>query len=194
MDHVTLWRYCRKCIAVLAASFQAPSRALTLIVDTTSTRVRSAEAGWYSGHKKQRVAKVQVLSDADGYVHAVSGVYRGSVHDKTIWNGELENLPRGSTALADKAYVGGLGEGTVLFRPIRRNERQWAADPRAAQAYNAALSKKRARIEHVFARLKTWRIIHHDYPMRPDTYAETFTAIACIANLELRHRKSRREL
>ncbi|MDW9481804.1 transposase [Sinorhizobium meliloti] len=51
-----------------------------------------------------------------------------------------------------------------------------------ARAFNA-LSKRRVRIEHVFAQLKTWRIIHHYYPMRPHTYATTFRAIAYIHNL-----------
>jgi hypothetical protein len=80
-----------------------------LIVDTTATRVRCSDPEWYSGHKKQRVAKVQVLCDANGIVHSVSTVYPGSVHDKTIWNREFSAVPSGVTILADKAYAGGDG-------------------------------------------------------------------------------------
>ena len=163
-----------------------------LIVDTTSTRVRSTDVKFYSGHKKQRVVKVQVLCDADGIVHSVSDGCSGGVHDKTIWNIEFARVPRDATVLADKAYVGGNGEGTVLFRPIRRNERQWRDDETAAKSYNAALSKRRVRIEHLFARLKTWRIIHHYYPMRPETYSTTFKAIAYIHNLQVPDKQARR--
>lgn len=191
IDHVTLWRCCNLVIEALSEMFETRSGAKQLIVDTTATRVRCTEAIWYSGYKKQRVAKVQVLCDADGVVHSVSRVYPGSVHDKTIWNGEFGSVPHGAAVLADKAYSGGLGEGTVLFRPVRRNEVAWKSDPKEAKAANALLSKRRVRIEHVFAQLKTWRIIHHYYPMRPSTYATTFKAIAFIHNLNKSNKSQR---
>jgi hypothetical protein len=56
------------------------------------------------------------------------------------------------------------------------------------------MSKRRVRIEHLIARLKSWRIIHHDYPTRPNTYAEIFRAIAYIHNLELEVKRSGSEL
>lgn len=138
--HVTLWRYCIRVVALLSGRFESPSGATELIVDTTSTRVRCADRVWHSGHKRQRVAKVQVLCDADGVVHSVSQAYPGSVHDKTIWNGEFAALPTDVTVLADKAYAGGAGEGQVLFRPVRRNEREWNVDHDTAKTFNAARS------------------------------------------------------
>jgi hypothetical protein len=71
-------------------------------------------------------------------------------------------------------------EWTVLFRPVRRNEQAWKSDPSGVKLSNAILSKRRVRIEHVFAQLKTWRIIHHYFPMRPQMYDKTFRAIAFI--------------
>lgn len=65
------------------------------------------------------------------------------------------------------------------YEETRRN-----ADPAKTKAKNSALC--RVRIEHVFAKLKTWRIIHHFYPMRPETYAQTVKAIAFIHNLTIR--------
>jgi hypothetical protein len=183
VDHVTLWRCCNRVIEALAKMFETRSGAKQLIVDTTSTRVRCTDLVWYSGHRQQRVAKVQVLCNADGVINSVSPAYPGSVHDKTIWNGEFRSVPHGATVLADKAYAGGAGEGTVLFRPVRKNETAWKSDPKEAKAANALLSKRCVRIEHVFAQLKTWRIIHHYYPMRPSTYATTSKAIAFIHNL-----------
>jgi transposase len=186
INHVTLWRYCRMVIETLSQRFdqnivEAPIKCL--IVDSTSTRVRTTADGWYSGYKKQRVAKVQVMCDETGRVHHVSQSYRGSVHDMTIWNREFDAVPYGVTVLADKAYAGGKGERAVLQRPIRRNEQKWKDDPVKAQTENAALSKQRIKIEHLFSKLKVWRIIHHDYPMKPETYATTFKAIAYLLNL-----------
>jgi hypothetical protein len=68
IDHVTLWRYRNTVVAVLSDSFASPSSPIVkdLIVDTTSTRVRSTDVKFYSGHKKQRVVKVQVLCDGSG--------------------------------------------------------------------------------------------------------------------------------
>jgi hypothetical protein len=191
VDHVTLWRCCERVINTLAEMFEAPVGARNLIVDTTSTRVRCTDLAWYSGHRKQHVAKVQVLCNADGVISSVSPAYPGSVHDKTIWNSEFGNLPHGTTVLADKAYAGATGEGSVLFRPVRRNEQAWKNDPFAAKASNAVLSKRRVRIEHVFAQLKTWRIIHHDFPMRPCMYGITFRAIAFIHNLFIAQKNMR---
>ena len=114
IDHVTLRRYCNTIVAALVGSFASPHKAADLIVDITSTRVRSTDVRFHSGHKKQRVVKVQVLGDADGIVHAVSDGCSGSVHDKTVWNMESAKVPRVAAVLADKAYVGGNGEGTVL--------------------------------------------------------------------------------
>jgi Transposase DDE domain. len=140
---------------------------------------------WYSGHSKTHVAKVQVLCDRHGLIHAVSQTYVGSGHDKAVWNDEFHRLPVRCTVIADKAYAGGLGEGERLFRPIRRNVTAWRNDPEGSRSFNAALSKRRVRIEHVFARLKTWRIIHHFYPMRPESYATTVRAIADINNSQI---------
>lgn len=100
--------------------FRFATNSENLIVDTTSTRVRSTDVRFYSGYKKQRVAKVQVLCDADGIVHSVSEGYSRSVHDKTIWNREFSKVPLDAAVFADKAYVGGNGEGAILFRPIAR--------------------------------------------------------------------------
>lgn len=67
--HVTLWRYCNLVVSFLSDRFEGnvgSHGSRELIVDTTSTRVRCTDRVWHSGHKRQRVAKVQVLCDADG--------------------------------------------------------------------------------------------------------------------------------
>ncbi len=191
INHVTLWRWCKRVTDILAQQFEPRDGTIGLIVDTTSTRVRSTDRASYTAYKKMHVSKVQVLCDATGRIHHVSGSYPGSVHDKTIWNKEVSNIPNNAHVLADKAYAGADGENTILFRPIKRNEQRWKDDPEAAKAANRVLSKQRVKIEHVFAQLKTWRTIHHDYPNRPETYGTTFKAIAYLHNLELDYQSKR---
>lgn len=86
------------------------------------------------------------------------------------------------TILADRAYAGATGDGSFLKRPIRRNETLFKLDPEKAREHNRQLSLKRMKIEHLFARLKTWRIIHHYFPQNPETYSTIFKAITFIHN------------
>ena len=124
------------------------------------------------------------MNSGDDIQVADSRGYPGSIHDKTIWNDNFDMVQTGSHVLADKAYAGADGEGKVLFRPVKRNERVWKDDPEGAKAANRALSKKRVKIEHLFARLKTWRIVRQ-YPNRPETIGEVFKAVAFIHNLNI---------
>jgi len=45
------------------------------------------------------------------------------------------------------------------------------------------LSKRRATIEHVFADLKTFRIIRDIFPLHPDQFGMVFKAVAFIRNV-----------
>ena len=93
IPYVTLWRWCKTIASILADKFdQSETDPPTLIVDTTSTRVRTSDVRYYTSYKKQRVVKAQVVCDETGHVHAVSRPYAGSVHDKVIWNDELQNI------------------------------------------------------------------------------------------------------
>ena len=68
-----------------------------------------------------------------------------------MWGAEV-------AAIESRAFVVG------LLRPIKRGER--AAALPAAQAFNAELSRRRVRIEHVFARLRAFRVLHGLFPYR----------------------------
>ena len=80
-----------------------------------------------------------------------------------------------------QAYVGAFNEGEGLLRPIKRGER--AAKLPAAQAFNAELSRRRVRIEHVFARLKTFRVLQGLFPYRGEQLGTVLRAIALVHNL-----------
>jgi len=104
------------------------------------------------------------------------------VHDKRIWDLEFPGIPRHHAILADRAYAGAIGDGSFLHRPACKNETSYKADMFKAKEQNRRLSLKRVKIEHLFASLKTWRIIHHYFPQHLETYSNVFKAIAFIHN------------
>ena len=96
------------------------------------------------------------MARSDGLITDVSPPYPGATHDKTLWNKVKRPKHRENLVLGDKAYAGGLGEGEYLLRPIKRGETAYKQDKPTAKEFNRRLSRIRVRIEHVFARLKTW--------------------------------------
>jgi hypothetical protein len=158
-----------------------------LIVDTTSTRVRSTSVAHYSGYKHHRCSKVQVIVADSGMVLDVSAAYPGSVHDKAIWDRELPRVRPLLTCptLGDKAYAGGSGEWETLFRPVRRNETAWKRDNEASRSFNRRLSSVRVRVEHAFARIKSFRVLAGQFQLGVDRYACVFAAVAFVCNIRL---------
>ncbi len=59
--------------------------------------------------------------------------------------------------MADKAYVG-LTHCNVTT-PVKRNDKPYKKDKLKTKEDNKALSSKRIKVEHVFASLKSWRIL-----------------------------------
>lgn len=154
-------------------------------MDSTSTRVASTDLASYSGYKHHRCTKVQVVCDEAGTVLDVSPSYAGSVHDKTIFDREAGRLAPSMKGwmLADKAYVGAAWEGQTLLRPIKRGEQAYRLAPEAARIFNRTLSRIRVKVEHCFARLKTWRVLQGLFPYRASRYGEFVKAIAMLHNL-----------
>jgi hypothetical protein len=129
---------------------------------------------------------------------AMSQAHPGSVHDMTIWNGELDGVFHllDRPVLGDKAYAGAVGEHVVLLRPVRRNERACRDDKETAKRFNRTLSRRRVRDEHVFARLKTFRVLRDVFPFHPDRLGTVFAALAFVNNaiLDEKARRSGYEL
>jgi hypothetical protein len=184
---VTISRYVNQVCHILGQMPLAACTQSTLLVDTTCCRVATTAHHTYSGHKHQRCAKVQVLADESGQVLDVSAAHPGSVHDKTVWNREvprLRHLLCDHVVLADKAYAGATGEHQYLFRPIKRGETLWQQNRVGSQSFNAHITKRRVRIEHLFARIKTWKVLNGMFPYRWQRLGEIVRVIAVIHNLE----------
>jgi transposase len=87
-----------------------------------------------------------------------------------------EALPRAKTLLADRGYDANwfrealIENGITPCIPSKKNRT-------VAIPHDAALYKKRHRVENMFAKLKDWRRIHTRY----DRCAHTFFSAICIA-------------
>lgn len=149
-----------------------------------SCRARSKRREDYSGYKHHRLHKLQVLCGDHGRIVGVSKSYPGSVHDHRIRNAEwcaLQPLLK-TTVFGDKTCAGAAGEGSVLQRPVKRNERRFKETPCAARIWNCMISTLRVRIEHVFARLKSFAILARTFALYWSRLACVVGALAVIYN------------
>ena len=185
---VTIQRYTNRICELLAdlALFRRAQQHW-LIVDSTSTRVRSTELKDYSGYKHHKNHKVQLIVNDIGQIAALSKSYSGSVHDKTIWNQEFALTKRLFVApvLADKAYIGAKGENTCLLRPVKHNERQYKERNEESKAFNRELSKIRVKIEHVFAQLKAFKLFANTFALDKKRLSTCYRAVAVAYNMNL---------
>ena len=158
-----------------------------LIVDSTSTRVRSREQADYSGHKHYKTRKCQMIVGENRKIVAVSDGYAGSIHDKRIWDAEFSSVKNVlyKPVLADKGYAGGTGENQLLFRPAKRNESEYKSDETSAKTFNARLSRHRVKVEHVFGHLKQFKILANLFPLHKNRYGLCFRLVALVHNLNL---------
>lgn len=82
---------------------------------------------------------------------------------------------RNAVVIADGGY-----QGTSAIIPHRRPP--GGELPAWKQAHNASHRQVRARVEHVFARMKTWEILR-DCRLRGDGVAVAMAGVARLANL-----------
>lgn len=111
------------------------------------------------------------------------GYATGAVHDFALFKRHHKALPSKAWVVTDKGYQGvqRLRRRTLLphkatcSRPV----------PRALKAINRAIQRRRVRIEHVFAKLKCFRILASRYRNRRRRFGLRFNLIAGIYNFEL---------
>ncbi len=83
----------------------------------------------------------------------------------------------------DHGHRGGGYRGTGLVIPHRREKGQ-AELPAWKEEHNISHRKVRARVEHAFARMKTWKILR-DRRLRGDGVHHAMLGIARLHNLTL---------
>lgn len=154
-----------------------PGSEAMLIVDGTlaPTRDRTIAA---SSKNYRYSTNHQVVIDADTrLVVAVGRPLPGNRNDCKAWteSGVTAQVD-GHTVIADPGY-----QGTGLLIPHRRKPGQHL--PAWKEEHNAPHRRVRARVEHTFARLKTWKILR-DCRLRGTRVHHAMTGIAHLYNLD----------
>lgn len=150
-----------------------------LIVDGTLVPTRDHQVAEQSKNYRYSTNH-QVVIDADTrLVVAVGQPLPGNRNDCKAWelSGAKAAVGR-ATVIADGGY-----RGTGLIIPHRR-ERGQVELPAWKEEHNASHRQVRARVEHTFARMKTWKILR-DCRLKGDGVHHAMLGIARLHNLTL---------
>ncbi|MER7179484.1 transposase [Streptomyces hyaluromycini] len=148
-----------------------------LIVDGTLVPTRDHQVAEQSKNYRYSTNH-QVVIDADTrLVVAVGQPLPGNRNDCKAWelSGAKATVGR-TTVIADGGY-----RGTGLVIPHRREPGQ-AQLPAWKEEHNTTHRKVRARVEHTFARMKTWKILR-DCRLKGDGVYHAMLGIARLHNL-----------
>ena len=137
----------------------------------------------YSGKKKAHTFKVQAIIHYRTQKILSLCTNRGSVHDFELFKSNLNQIPNGSFVLADKGYQGIYKVYQNSLLPLKSKKRCKLSPE--LKIYNQEINKRRIGIEHVFGRLKTFKILSERYRNRAKRLGLRFNLIAGIYNLEL---------
>nr|WP_307060291.1 transposase [Streptomyces achromogenes] len=161
-------------LLALAPRKRKPTSNDVLIIDGTlvPTRDRSIAA---SSKNYRYSTNVQVLVTAETrLVISVGRPLPGNRNDCTAFSDSGIDAACGkATVIADGGY-----QGTGLLIPHRRQAGQTRL-PEWKERHNAAHRRVRARVEHVLARMKNWKILR-DCRLKGDG---VFWAASCVAHM-----------
>ncbi len=187
IDHVTISRIIiRISIYLSKLKISLPKEELYYCVDSTTLRIgKGKNKETYSGYKHYHGVKFQLVIDDKSIIKHISKSYSSSIHDKKLFISEYKNLctkiNKNISILGDKGYSG-LKELKVNI-PIKRNELKYKENKELVKGENKKLSSKRIKIEHVFAYIKSYRIMQRLNYYSKDKIEILFNSIANIYNL-----------
>jgi len=178
LDHVTLSRTINR-ISHYLEKLKFNLSYGDVIVDSTIIKIgKGKNTHTYSGYKHYHSIKFQAVVNEKKQFLDLSQDYDGAMHDKTLFEAEYEKIYeklKGKNILADKAYVG--LESLGVKTPIRKNHQEYKTE-------NRELSQKRIKIEHCFAKLKSYAILHKPVYYSRKQIATLVKAIGNIINLQ----------
>ncbi len=154
-----------------------------LIMDCTEQPVQRPQRKqrcYYSGKKKRHTVKNEAIATAQGKIVAVSGDAPGRVADIEVRR-RGPPLPNDAHVYADSAYQGYQQVHPALEIPYKKSKKKPL--PRDEKLYNRALSRFRVKGEHVFARMKSFRILSDRFRYPRPSHFIKFSIIAGLVNL-----------
>ena len=117
-------------------------------------------------------------------IETISLSYPASYHDKKVFLMEYKKIEQQleqSFILGDKAYIG-LRKQQVEV-PIKRNQEPYKNNKEASKQSNHWMNKHRVKIEHVFAEMKSFRILKQLHYYSLEKINRIFYAVGVICNL-----------
>jgi len=140
----------------------------------------------YSGKKKAFTYKTQIITAENQRIIDITATYPGSVHDKKIFDKEktIKKIPKQSTCLDDLGYLGVPKENPEhkIFLPYKKKKGQKKLSE-VEREFNKQHARKRIKVEHVFGRIKKFRICSETYRGREVNYNQIFRNISALVNL-----------
>jgi hypothetical protein len=155
-------------------------------IDATETQIQRPKTGqkkYYSGKKKCHTAKTTAVTDlATGQIVAVSQTVPGSIHDFAAYK-QMAPLSPNTFILADSGYQG----------IEKLHAHSWVPEKKPKNSKldvissfsNRILAKFRVGAEHIFAKIKAFKILDHKYRNRLSRYNRTFRIVAGLVNMDM---------
>lgn len=148
---------------------------LKLVVDATEQRTeRRRDGAGYSGKKKAHTIKTQIVVDNKGRIRHISASVPGNIHDKKLFDQSGMMLP--DHARGDLGYL-----GTNIAIPFKSSKLHPLTQRQ--KDHNTRHSRKRIIVEHVFASLKTFRILADRFRGSLAHYHQYFLIVCGLCNL-----------
>jgi transposase len=107
----------------------------------------------------------------------------GSKHDFQLFKDDACEFSKHLRILADAGYQGLMDLHENSQTPFKKSK--YHALTKREKQRNRSLAQKRIVIEHIFCKLKVFRILSERYRNRRKRFALRFNLIAAIYNLEL---------
>ena len=107
----------------------------------------------------------------------------GSKHDFQLFKDDQTEIAEHIRILADAGYQGLAELHENCQTPFKKSK--YHALTKRQKQRNKTLARKRISIEHIFCKLKVFRILSERYRNRRKRFALRFNLIAAIYNLEL---------
>jgi IS5 family transposase len=129
--------------------------------------------------------KIQVL--INGMTRKIMSVHsgKGSEHDFAVYKRTVAfDIHANALLYADSGYQGIEAFHEKSMIPIKARPKQ--EQSKKDRAYNKRLSKKRVRIEHTNAKIKTFKIMSYPYRNRRTRHFLRASLICSVINFELK--------